>query len=250
MSFASLPLTDLPSAGSPPVSPEREAPHRAAAARSSLRVRISSARKCDVWVSTDLVTLSAGGSLPNTEDTIRGRKAYRVLSPDFHLWLEERFAKFEAQVKGAGKESEEARAFAARFAKIRELAHAHYTPEDFAAAHKRLAISNMESPNRATTPPASQFQYPAEGEFPCKTRVSFHALGEVDTIRDEALNLGWSDIQLYGTRGRFTFPCGPGYGLVCYVHCDQRIGKVAEKHIEIICSGGHSLHFYRKEETA
>ena len=220
------------------------------AARSSLRVHTCAAHDCRTWVSTDLSVLPLDGSPPNTEDVIKGSKAYRCLSPDFYLWLERLFANFEKQVGVTGERSAEARTFAARFAHIRELAHALYTADDFAAARKRLAISNMESPNRATNPPASEFQHPEDGESRSRARVSFHALGEVDTIRDEALRLGWSDLQLYGSRGRFTFPCGPGYGLVCFIHRDQRIGKVAAQHIEIICSGGHSLHFYRKEETA
>ena len=239
----------IPGIPASPKRPEGEANARLAALHSALRVRICSAHHCNTWVSTDLSTLALNGPLPNTEDVIRGSKAFRRLSPDFFLWLEKRFVGFQRKMKLAGKENDETAFFAARFDSIRESAHANYTPEVFAAARMRLSHVTLESPNQVTDLPTriSNFDFPASGEFPCRKQVTFHALGEVDAIRDEALNLGWTDTQLYGTRGRFTFPCGPGYGVVCFIHRDQRIGQVAARHIEIVCSGGHSLHFYRKE---
>jgi hypothetical protein len=64
------------------------------------------------------------------------------------------------------------------------------------------------------------------------------------------LALGWTEAQLYQTRGRFAFPCGGDYGVVCLISRDQRLGKLTDKTIEIVCSGGHSLHFYRKQEAS
>jgi len=205
-----------------------------------------------VWVSTDLSTLNLAGRQPNTEDVIRGSKAFRRLSPDFFLWLEKRFATFQAKVGMAGKESEETKAFAERFATVHKLAHEAYTSEDFKAARNRLTNANMESPNQSTglLDRLSNFDYPEESELPRRRQVTFHALGEVDAIRDQALALGWTDPELYATRGRFTHPCGPGYGVVCFIDRDQRLGKVTDRNIELVCRGGHSLRFYRNEVRA
>ena len=57
---------------------------------------------------------------------------------------------------------------------------------------------------------------------------------KVDAIRDQARSLGWSEAQLYQNRGRFRFPCGQDYGLVCFLEGDKRIGKVTRQSIEII----------------
>jgi hypothetical protein len=76
--------------------------------------------------------------------------------------------------------------------------------------------------------------------------VTEHALAEVDRIRDEALAKGWTMDELYQTRGRFAFPCGRDYGIVCFIANDQRLGKVTEESIELICKAGHALRFYRR----
>ena len=46
----------------------------------------------------------------------------------------------------------------------------------------------------------------------------------------------WSEARLYQNQGRYRFPCGQDYGLVCFVGDDRKIGAVTEKNIEIIHS--------------
>jgi len=200
-------------------------------------------------VSTDLVVVDLDGPTLQPEDVIQGSKGYRWLSPDYFLWLQKHFDIFQRKMQAAGREDQHTQAFASRYAAIRETARALYTPEDIEAARRRLAELPMESPNRSTGSlfQRSRFEYPSKSCLPILKPVTFHALGEVDAIRDEALALGWTDLQLYANRGRYAFPCGQHYGLVCFIHSDQRIGQVTATHIEVICKGGHSLRFQKRE---
>ena len=64
--------------------------------------------------------------------------------------------------------------------------------------------------------------------------MTYQAVAKVDAIREEAMAKGWSEARLYQNQGRFRFPCGEDYGLVCFVDGDQEIGEVTERSIEII----------------
>jgi hypothetical protein len=64
--------------------------------------------------------------------------------------------------------------------------------------------------------------------------VSAAAVRQVDAIRDAALALGWTEAQLYQNRGRFTFPCGQDYGVVCHLARGARVGLVTAEAIEIV----------------
>jgi hypothetical protein len=77
--------------------------------------------------------------------------------------------------------------------------------------------------------------------------VTLAALEEVGAIRDKALALGWTEAELYQTRGRFAFPCGNQYGLVCFLSADHHVGPVSEAAIEIHCRGGAIQRMYRRK---
>jgi len=77
--------------------------------------------------------------------------------------------------------------------------------------------------------------YPA-GDDPvlrCYQPVSPRAVEQVDAIRDEARRLGWTDAMLYQNRGRYVYPYGQEYGLVCALGRDRVIGAVTPDTIEI-----------------
>ena len=78
---------------------------------------------------------------------------------------------------------------------------------------------------------------------------SSKAVARVDTIRDQALALDWSEIALYQNRGRIRFPSGQDYGLVCFVDGDRSIGEVTGQSIEIIHGGPRQsrLRFYNPD---
>ena len=66
----------------------------------------------------------------------------------------------------------------------------------------------------------------------------------VDAIRDQALALGWSEAALYQNRGRYCFPVGGDYGLVCFLHDGREIGQVTRESIEIVMPSGSRLRHY------
>ena len=85
-----------------------------------------------------------------------------------------------------------------------------------------------------TPPTVPQHLFPEDGDWKFTQPVRSSTVLKVDAVRDQALSLGWSEAQLYRNRGRFRFPCGQDYGLVCFLEEDSRIGEVTRQSIEII----------------
>ena len=76
--------------------------------------------------------------------------------------------------------------------------------------------------------------FPQKGDFTFLHPVSEDAVEKVGRIREEALARGWTKERLYQNRGRIRFPCGPDWGLVCFLEADDQIGKITPVAIEII----------------
>ena len=74
------------------------------------------------------------------------------------------------------------------------------------------------------------------------------ALEEVRRIETEALAAGWTLPRLYQNRGRYRFPYGGDYGIVCFIDPGQRLGEVTPQTIDLICRDGHRLRF-RQDPT-
>lgn len=81
----------------------------------------------------------------------------------------------------------------------------------------------------------------------CYHPVSPSAVEQVDAIRDEAIRLGWTDAMLYQNRGRYVYPYGQDYGLVCALGRDRVIGAITQETIEIRSTRaqGATLSFMR-----
>lgn len=109
-----------------------------------------------------------------------------------------------------------------------------------------------ESARASTNMLVQATAYLTEGAWPFTQPVSFEAVLAVDEIRDEALRLGWSEAALYQNRGRFRFPCGQDYGLVCCLHHGDRIVEVTSAAIAMLPAGRNDapLRFYRAPGTA
>ena len=90
-------------------------------------------------------------------------------------------------------------------------------------------------------------QYQVFGKYPITYPVLPEAMAKVDVIRNKALGLGWTESGLYQTQGRFRFPCGQDYGLVCYLEKDESIGEVTREYIEIISPSGVRHRFYNHD---
>jgi len=82
--------------------------------------------------------------------------------------------------------------------------------------------------------------YPENKTLPFTVDVDSRAVTKVDAIRSQAMDLGWTEQQLYQNQGRLRFPCGEDYGLICFVGGDRKIVGVTESSIEIVHGIGTS----------
>ena len=134
-------------------------------------------------------------------------------------------------------------------AEIPKVAPEPVPPADNRCSSDSHDAPSIPSPSAGEDDPLTDHEYPDDAEgLPRVQPVRQSALNKVRAIEKEAFAAGWSHAELYQNRGRFAFPCGNDYGLVCFVHPDQSLGKVTPRAIEVIQRAGHSLHFYRPGE--
>lgn len=81
---------------------------------------------------------------------------------------------------------------------------------------------------------AAEHLFPKDGSWPSTLPVTPEAVVQVDAIREAAMQLGWSEAGLYQNRGRYPFPYGQEYGLVCFLSGNRQIGEVTVQFIEIV----------------
>lgn len=194
-----------------------------------------------IYVSTDLTfhQIEDARSYP-TDSDIEGVSLHR-LKPYYFAWLRSRMISAQAAYK-AGKLSDQAwDTLRERFNRLQEMAIEMFGKETLQQA---LCDFNSKSyapptpPNGETSLPAEparkDWLYPAGQAWKCRQKVTSEAVAKVDAIRDEAMARGWSEARLYQNQGRFRFPCGENYGLVCFVYGSRRIGEITTRYIEII----------------
>jgi len=78
--------------------------------------------------------------------------------------------------------------------------------------------------------PILAFAVPGDWRFDEKPSLDDYL--QVNDIREHAHAMGWTDADLFQTCGRFKFPCGQDYGLVCFLH-GRTIGAVTAETIEL-----------------
>jgi len=235
-----------------------------------------------LFIATDLSVLNdAIAPADGNEVSVEGR-VYRRLDPEYYAWLRSRMETAQASCRRGKLAPGTFEILRIRFNAVHDQAIALFGESILLDAIRLLDLKNYTwpggtreeleehthaeipeadpSPARCSPEPGgiprqeenldglSRHSYPGEGpgRFPFNQRVSKYALAQVDVIREEALACGWTEAELYQTRGRFAFPCGQHYGVVCFIHSGQRLGKVTDRSIELICGDGHSLHFYRR----
>jgi len=211
-----------------------------------------------LYVSTTLQSFETADAEQPDRDILRDDVVYRHLDPEFYAWLRQRMTVAE-KARRAGKLP------AATFDQLRERfnpIHAwavehlgqealldairkhnakSYAPPSIETVQQTSAIVEHESP--------TEFHFPKDGEWAFTQAISSDAIKQVDAIRDRALSCGWTESRLYQNRGRFRFPCGEDYGVVCFLGDGRSIGEVTEKHIEIIGAtpGKTTLRFYNPD---
>ncbi len=166
---------------------------------------------------------------------------YRRLDPPYFAWLRHKMAMVKA-LHEAGELSDATwDTLRERFNSLQEMAIEGLGKEvlqiairDFDPKSYRPPITPNAEPAAPLEPAIKDWLYPAGQIWKCRQKVTSKAVAKVDAIRDTAMAKGWSEARLYQNQGRFRFPCGDDYGLVCFVGGLRRIGEIKTRYVEII----------------
>ncbi len=166
---------------------------------------------------------------------------FRRLDPDYYAWFRHKMISAQASHQ-AGKLSDQAwNTLRERFNSLQEMAIELFGKEtlqqalcDFNPKSYTPPVPPRPESSHSTELVRKDWLYPAGQAWKCRQKVTSKAVAKVDAIRDEAMAKGWSEARLYQNQGRFRFPCGEDYGLVCFVEGSRRIGEITARYIEII----------------
>ena len=203
-----------------------------------------------IYVSTSLeIWEPAQPDLLARDVTLNG-VCFRRLDPEYYAWLRHKLSIAEKALDAGKLAYEKYGVMLARFNEVHMLAVDRFGRDRLGAAMDSLDCRDYAAPGPVasqappkpagrdqaapTKSPAEPYLYPANGDWPFTKKITPSALAKVDAIRDQAVSLGWAEERLYQNRGRYPFPCGQDYGLVCFVNDDRQIGEVAAQYIEII----------------
>jgi hypothetical protein len=202
----------------------------------------------DLFVATDLDAQQLGGK---ASDIVHGGKIYRRLSPDYFAWLRSRMQTAQAAFRNKQLLPAKWNALRQRFNFIQEQAIALFGKRALKMACENLDVSQYMPPKIQRTETAQRWLYPKNETLPFAADVDSCAVAKVDAIRIQAMDLGWTEAQLYQNQGRLRFPCGEHYGLICFVRGDRNISGMTESYIEIIHGAGtsreHVLKFHNSK---
>ncbi len=99
---------------------------------------------------------------------------------------------------------------------------------------RTLILPPARSIGRDARPEVELYLFPNDGDYGFVHNVLPSAVAKVDAIREQALALNWNERRLYQNRGRYCFPYGEDYGLVCFIGEAERIAEVTKQYIEIV----------------
>lgn len=219
------------------------------------------AEKMALYVASNLKSFETDSPDLYDTDLVVHETCYRKLEPVYYAWLRHKYIL-------ANKASQKGKLSGPEFEKIKKLFQPIRTwaINNFGEQALRKAVSQFnpriysapvlepeqDKKNILTSPENVKvdYLYPSEGEWTCSKKVSKTALKQVGAIKEKAIRLGWSENRLYQNRGRYRFPYGEDYGLVCYLGEEKQIGEIALQHIEIISNNQHGtskLKFYNPD---
>ncbi len=200
-----------------------------------------------LFVATNLETWEAKPPIKADQDRECEACGFRRLDPEYYAWLRSRMTAAQRHYQAGRIPSYRYEALRARFNTVHAWAIERFGEQTLLTAVKTLEPRRYKPPavrDETEPPPAPPHRYPAEGDWPITHPVLVGAVAKVNAVREQALTLGWSEAQLYQNRGRFTFPCGEDYGLVCFLDEGEEVGEITRQSIEIINAHGNRLRFY------
>ncbi|QBG46045.1 hypothetical protein EGM51_00940 [Verrucomicrobia bacterium S94] len=181
-----------------------------------------------LYVSTDL---NAQVLTLQEQDVNHDGQTYRQLTPDYFAWLRSRMQTAQSAHRNKRISDKNWNILRERFNPIQ-----HHAIEMFGQDALKTACENFNS-NRYQPPQdflEERWIYPQNETLKFSADVKSSAVAKVDAIRSQAMDLGWTEPQLYQNQGRHRFPCGGDYGLICFVGSDRKIGEVTESYIGIV----------------
>ena len=229
-----------------------------------VRAKDSGKRETALYAATSLKSWETDDPHRFARDVGITGTCFRRLDLDYYAWLRH---KMDLAKKASSTGRHSAQAFdtlRTRFNAIHAWAMDHLGEEALRSAVRSLDPKAYAPPRidrldrrpkaappvpKASSPDVPPYLCPEDGDWRFTQKVRSSAVPKVDAVRDQALSLGWREARLYQNRGRFRFPCGEDYGLVCFLDEDKRIGKVTRQFIQIVGPPlqENCLHFYNPE---
>jgi len=205
-----------------------------------------------LYVATNLETWETCRPEPD-QDSICEPCGFRRLDPEYYAWLRSRMVVAQKHYQVGRLPTMQYDELRARFNGVHAwaverfgepvLLEAVRTLDPRAYRHPTVQDAEEADASDAVEASPAHF-YPVQSDWRFTEPVSAQAVTKVDAVREQALAAGWSEAQLYQNRGRYSFPCGQDYGLVCFLHGDDRVGEITRQSIEIINARGTRLRFY------
>ncbi len=208
-----------------------------------------------LYISEDFETWETDRPELLTRDVTVDGTAYRTLDPPYYAWLRHRMTRAKEAYLAGDLTAERFEELREAFNGIHARAIQRFSECDLLRALDRLRPKHYDGPrpprwSRDVATTGVDTGRSAVHRGACSKTVSPRAIAQVDAIRDVALALGWSHASLYATHGRFAFPCGQDYGLVCFLEDGDGVGNVTREYVEILRDGTREgLKFYRPRET-
>ncbi len=209
-----------------------------------------------LYISEDFETRETDQPERLTRDVTVNGVAYRTLDPPYYAWLRHRMTRAKEAYVAGDMTAERFEELREAFNGVHAWAIQRFAEHDLLRALDRLRPKHYDGPkaprwSRGVVATGADTGRSVVHRGVCAKVVSPRAVAQVDAIRDQAFALGWSHASLYATHGRFAFPCGQDYGLVCFLGVEDRIANVTHEYVEILREGKREgLKFYRPNETA
>lgn len=205
-----------------------------------------------LYVATNLAVIERDEKIDAPAEVRIDTICYRKLDTEYYAWLRYRMSLAKQAVQTGRLNPTAFAALRCRFDRVHDWATCHLGEAPLRAAVAAFKPDGYQPPGARSKPvasPLSDHTWPMDGYWRFTHPVPQSAVDKVNAVREQALAVDWSEAALYQNRGRFGFPCGQDYGLVCFVDRDRQIGEVTRQSIEIIGPAPRRsvLRFYNKD---